>query len=235
MMLVVENLVIKYGGLQVLWDVNFSVNKGEIVALVGANAAGKTSTLKAIAGLIKSMSGTIYFSESSITALPPYQIVERGICLIPEGRRLYPDMTVRENLELGAYGKHVWNERAKMLEYVYSVFPVLEERGKQLARTLSGGEQQMVAIARGLMSRPLLCMLDEPSLGLSPIMVRDLLRVIRELRERGTTILLVEQNIQQTLTIADRAYVLENGRIVLEGSGTQLLNNDHVREAYLGI
>lgn len=234
MILTIDQMDVRFGKLQVLWDVCLEVNKGEIVALVGTNAAGKTTSLKAIAGLIKIAKGDIIFNGKNVKRLPAYRIVEEGICLIPEGRRLFPEMTVRENLELGAYGQQVWKERLKNLEYVYQIFPPLKEREKQLARTLSGGEQQMVAIGRGLMSKPVLCMLDEPSLGLSPLNVRELFRVIQELREHGTTILLVEQNVHQTLTITDRAYVLENGRIVLSGSGKDLLKNKHVREAYLG-
>jgi len=233
-MLTIDHLEVCFGNLKILWDVCLHVNEGEIVALVGANAAGKTTTLKSIAGLIKKTKGELVFNGTDLSQLAAYRIVEEGVCLIPEGRRLFPEMTVRENLELGAYGRKVWVERQQNLEYVYQVFPALKEREKRLAKTLSGGEQQMVAVGRGLMSKPRLCMLDEPSLGLSPLNVRELFRIIQVLRDHGTTILLVEQNVQQTLTIANRAYVLENGKIVLEGTGAELMNNNHVRTAYLG-
>jgi branched-chain amino acid transport system ATP-binding protein len=234
MMLTLETVSVAFGELQVLWDIAFEVHEGEIVALIGANAAGKTTILKTIAGLVKPTRGRVVFEGRDLSRLLSHDIVSGGICLIPEGRRLFPEMTVGENLELGAFGRSVWRHRAVTLEQVYKIFPVLREREKQLARTLSGGEQQMVAIGRGLMSRPRLCMLDEPSLGLSPLNVRELFRVVQELRSNGTTVLLVEQNVLQTLTVADRAYVLENGRIVLEGSGHELLGNSHVKEAYLG-
>jgi branched-chain amino acid transport system ATP-binding protein len=234
MMLSVETVSVSFAGLQVLWDIDFKVNEGEIVALVGANAAGKTTTLKTIAGLVKPTRGRVAFDGKVLSRLPSHDIVAEGLCLIPEGRRLFPEMTVRENLELGAFGIKVWKDRAETLKRVYEIFPILREREKQIARTLSGGEQQMVAIGRGLMSRPRLCMLDEPSLGLSPIMVRELFRVVRGLRDNGTTVLLVEQNVLQTLAVADRAYVMENGRIVLEGPGQDLLTNSHVKVAYLG-
>jgi len=234
MMLTLEAVSVVFGDLQVLWDIAFAVSEGEIVALIGANAAGKTTILKTIAGLVRPTRGRVIFEGKDLSRRLSHDIVSGGICLIPEGRRLFPEMTVRENLELGAFGRSVWRERATTLEQVYKIFPILREREKQLARTLSGGEQQMVAIGRGLMSRPRLCMLDEPSLGLSPLNVRELFRVVRELRSSGTTVLLVEQNVLQTLTVADRAYVLENGRIVLEGSGHELLGNSHVKAAYLG-
>ena len=234
MMLSLEAINVVFGELQVLWDISFEVSQGEIVALVGANAAGKTTILKTIAGLVRPTQGRVVFEGKDLGNIRSHDIVAEGLCLIPEGRRLFPEMTVRENLELGAYGSRVWKDRAAALAHMYEIFPILQEREKQLARTLSGGEQQMVALGRGLMSRPRLCMLDEPSLGLSPINVRELFRAVKELRSGGTTVLLVEQNVLQTLTIADRAYVLENGRIVLEGSGKELLGNRHVKEAYLG-
>lgn len=234
MMLTLEAVSVAFGDLQVLWDIAFEVHEGEIVALIGANAAGKTTILKTVAGLVKPTRGRVVFEGRDLSRQLSHDIVSGGICLIPEGRRLFPEMTVGENLELGAFGRNVWRDRAVTMKQVYKIFPVLREREKQLARTLSGGEQQMVAIGRGLMSRPRLCMLDEPSLGLSPLNVRELFRVVQELRSNGTTVLLVEQNVLQTLTVADRAYVLENGRIVLEGSGHELLGNSHVKEAYLG-
>lgn len=233
-MLSVSNLSLSFRTVQVLWDVAFEVEEGEIVALVGANAAGKSTILRALSGLVKPFEGTALFNGQSLKTMRPYRIVEAGLCLIPEGRRLFPEMTVLDNLELGAYGLKAWKQRATSLEHVYSIFPVLRERRSQLARTLSGGEQQMVAIGRGLMSRPRLCMLDEPSLGLSPINVRELFRVVRELRAGGTTVLLVEQNVLQTLSTADRGYVLENGRVVLAGTGAELLRDAHVKDAYLG-
>lgn len=234
-MLRVNDINVFYGIAQVLWNVSFNVNEKEIVALIGANAAGKTTILKTISGLLHPASGSVEFLGGKISALPAYHIVEAGISHIPEGRKLFPDMTVRENLEIGSYAVKVWKKKEETIEQVYLLFPTLKERAGQLARTLSGGEQQMLAIGRGLMSKPKLCLFDEPSQGLSPILVKELFKVIKMLREQGTTILLVEQNVQGTLEIADRAYVLENGRIVLEGSSKELLQNEHVKEAYLGL
>ena len=234
-MLSVEKLNSSYKDLQVLWDISFDVQEGEIVALVGANAAGKSTILKSIAGLKSLDNGSIKFNYTQIDKLPAHKIVGLGLSLIPEGRRLYYDMTIRENLEMGAYGMKVWREKDNTLEIVYRIFPILKERSNQLARTLSGGEQQMVAVGRGLMSQPTLCMFDEPCLGLSPMNLREIFRVIKELREMGTTILIVEQNVQQTLACADRAYVLENGRIMMEGSGQELIKNEHIKQAYLGL
>jgi len=234
-MLSAEHLNASYKDLKVLWDISFHVDEGEIVALVGANAAGKSTILKAIAGLVPLDKGSVLYKGNRIDNLRAHQIVELGISLIPEGRRLFYDMTVRENLEMGAYSRQVWGEKDKTLKEVYKIFPILEDRSNQLARTLSGGEQQMVAVARGLMSRPRLCLFDEPCLGLSPLNLREIFRVIRELREMGTTILVVEQNVKQTLSCADRAYVLENGRIVMQGTGQELIKHDHVRTAYLGL
>lgn len=234
-MLSADKIDSSYKDLQVLWDVSFNVQEGEIVALVGANAAGKSTILNSIAGIKQIDSGSIEFQNERIDGIPAYKIVGLGLSLIPEGRRLFSDMTVRENLEMGAYGLKVWREKDNTLEMVYRIFPILEERSNQLARTLSGGEQQMVAVARGLMSRPKLCMFDEPCLGLSPMNLREIFRVINELREMGTTILIVEQNVQQTLGCADRAYVLENGRIVMEGAGHELIKHEHIKTAYLGL
>lgn len=234
-MLSAEHLNASYKDLKVLWDISFHVDEGEIVALVGANAAGKSTILKAIAGLVPLDKGSVLYKGNRIDNLRAHKIVELGISLIPEGRRLFYDMTVRENLEMGAYSRQVWGEKDKTLKEVYKIFPILEDRSNQLARTLSGGEQQMVAVARGLMSRPRLCLFDEPCLGLSPLNLREIFRVIRELREMGTTILVVEQNVKQTLSCADRAYVLENGRIVMQGTGQELIKHDHVRTAYLGL
>ena len=234
-MLSVEHLNASYKDLQVLWDVSFNVEEGEIVALVGANAAGKSTILKTISGLISLDNGTVTYRGNRIDNLPAHKIVEMGISLIPEGRRLFAEMTVKENLDMGPYGRHVWADKDGTLEEVYKVFPILKDRSNQLSSTLSGGEQQMVAVARGSMSRPKLCLFDEPCLGLSPLNLREIFRVIRELREMGTTILVVEQNVKQTLSCADRAYVLENGRIVMQGTGQELVKHDHVKTAYLGL
>lgn len=234
-MIKVNNLNVLYGNLQALWDVSFHVEEGEIVALVGANAAGKSTVLNTISGLLRPTSGTIEFLGQEITGLPAHHIVEAGISQIPEGRKLFPTMSVRENLELGAYIQKAWDYKNETIEDIYRLFPILKERIKQPAGTLSGGEQQIVAIARGLMARPKLCMFDEPSHGLAPILVSELFDIINSLHKHGTTILLVEQNVERTLEVADRAYVLENGRIVLEGTGEELVENKHVREAYLGL
>ncbi|MFC2023955.1 ABC transporter ATP-binding protein [Chloroflexota bacterium] len=234
-MLKVNNINVLYGKLQALWDVSFHVDEGEVVALIGANAAGKSTILNTISGLLRPTSGTIEFLDQEITGLLAHHIVEAGIAQIPEGRKLFPTMSVRENLELGAYIKHAWDKRNETIIDICRIFPILKDRIKQPAGTLSGGEQQMVAIARGLMMEPKLCMFDEPSHGLAPILVSELFDIINSLHEHGTTILLVEQNVERTLEIADRAYVLENGRIVLEGKGEELVENKHVKEAYLGL
>jgi branched-chain amino acid transport system ATP-binding protein len=234
-MLEVNNLNVFYGQIQVLWDVSFKIDEKEIVALIGANGAGKTTLLNTISGGLRPTSGTITFLDKRIDNLLPHEIVELGISHIPEGRKLFIDMTVRENLEMGAYGKPSWKNRHKTIEEVYQLFPKLKERAGQLARTLSGGEQQMVAMGRGLMSKPKLCIIDEPSNGLAPLLVQEVFQIIKSLRERGITILLIEQNVRQTLEVADRAYVLENGRIVLEGTCAMCLDNEHIRKAYLGL
>jgi branched-chain amino acid transport system ATP-binding protein len=224
-----------YGKAQALWDVCIEVGEAEIVALVGSNGAGKTTLLNTISGMLRPASGSVEFLGRRIDGLPPHAIVEMGISHIPEGARVFPDMTVRENLEMGAYPSHAWQQREATLEQVYRVFPILKEREKQLARTLSGGERQMLAIGRGLMSRPKLCLLDEPSYGLAPLLVAEIFRVIQELRDQGITILLIEQNVRHTLETADRAYVLENGRVCLVGACDDLLQSDYVRKAYLGL
>jgi len=234
-MLKVNNINTFYGKLQALWDVSFRVEEKEIVALVGANGAGKTTVLNTISNLLYPASGTVEFLGKRIDRMPAYRIVELGISHVPEGKKLFADMTVRENLEMGAYTHHAWKRKEETLEQVYQVFPSLKEREGQLARTLSGGEQQMLAMGRGLMSRPRLCMFDEPSSGLAPILMMEVFVVIKKLREQGTTILLVEQNVQRALEIADRAYVLENGRVALEGKGKELLQEELVRKAYLGL
>jgi len=215
--------------------VSFEVNEGEIVALVGANGAGKTTLLNTISGVVRPVSGSVQFLGRRMDGKEPASVVEQGISQVPEGGRLFPDMTVEENLDMGAYLSRAWNQKEEMMKYVYQIFPILKEREKQIARTLSGGEKQMVAIGRGIMSRPKLCIFDEPSYGLAPLLVLEIFRVIKSLRERGMTVLLVEQNVKQSLEMADRAYVLENGRIVLEGKSKDLLENDYVRKAYLGM
>jgi branched-chain amino acid transport system ATP-binding protein len=234
-MLEVSNLNVFYGKSQALRDVSLKVAEKEIVALVGANGAGKTTLLNTISGLLRPASGSVKFLGKRIDRLAPYKIMKLGICQIPEGRKLFTDMTVGENLEMGAYTSKAWKRKGETLEQVYQVFPVLKERRKQSARKLSGGERQMVAIGRGLMSNPRLCMFDEPSYGLAPKLFSEVLEVIKRLREEGITIFLVEQNVRQTLEVADRAYVLENGQIVLEGKGKDILQNEQVKEAYLGI
>ena len=234
-MLEVKNVDVFYGDVQVLWDVSFNVQKGEIVALIGANGSGKTTSLNTVSSILKPRKGEVTYEGRPLHTRAPHDLVGLGIAHVPEARRLFPEMTVRENLLLGALTPEAKRTRPEMLEKVYGIFPRLKEREKQAAGTMSGGEQQMCAIARGLMSKPRLLMLDEPSLGLSPILVSDIFRVINEVHEAGVTVLLVEQNVFKTLAIADRAYVLENGRIVLEGRGKDLLNDAHVKEAYLGI
>lgn len=234
-MLEVSNIDTFYGKMQALWGVSLRVDEQEIVALIGANGAGKTTLLNTISGLLRPASGSVEFLGKRIDGLTPHHVVELGISHIPEGRKLFPDMSVRENLEMGAYTSEAWKRKEETIEQVYQVFPSLKERGKQLARTLSGGEQQIVAMGRGLMSRPRLCMFDEPSSGLAPRLVLEVFRVVKSLREQGITVLLVEQNVRHTLEIADRAYILENGRVVLEGACDKLLQSDHVRKAYLGI
>ena len=234
-MLEVSNLDVFYGKSQALRDVSLRVDEGEIVALVGANGAGKTTLLNTISGLLRPASGNVEFLGKRIDRLAPHRIVKLGISQIPEGRKLFSDMTVGENLELGAYSSGAWKRRKETLEQVYQVFPVLKERRKQSAKKLSGGEGQMVAIGRGLMSSPRLCMFDEPSYGLAPNLLAEVFEVIKHLREQGITIFLVEQNVRHTLETADRAYVLENGHIVLEGKGKDLLQDDLVKKAYLGL
>jgi branched-chain amino acid transport system ATP-binding protein len=234
-MLEISKVSTFYGKAQALWNVSLNIEKAEIVALIGANGAGKTTLLNTISGLICPASGSVKFLGNKIEGLPPNTIVEMGLSHVPEGRRLFSDMTVRENLEMGAYPSHAWKCKEDTFKQVYQIFPVLKEREGQLARTLSGGEQQMLAMGRGLMSLPKLCMFDEPSYGLAPRLMVEVFEVIKSLRKHGITILLIEQNVKNTLDIADRAYVLENGRIVLEGTCKQCLNNEHVKKAYLGL
>jgi branched-chain amino acid transport system ATP-binding protein len=234
-MLEVSNLDVFYGKSQALRDISLKVNEREIVALVGANGAGKTTLLNTISGALRAASGSVEFLGKRIDRLAPDTIVQLGISHIPEGRKLFTNMTVRENLELGAYISKAWKRKEETIEEVYQLFPVLKERARQSASKLSGGEGQMVAIGRGLMSSPRLCMFDEPSYGLAPRLLSEVLGVIKRLREQGITILLVEQNVRQTLETADRAYVLENGRIVLEGKGEDLLQDEQVKKSYLGL
>lgn len=233
-LLELEHVTARYGDVQVLWGVTFAVREGEIATLIGANGAGKTTTLKTISGVVRATDGQIVFAGSRIDKLPSHQVAALGIAHVPEGRRLFPLMSVRENLELGAISSQARRLRAESFERLFALFPRLKERERQMAGTLSGGEQQMVAIARGLMARPRLLILDEPSLGLAPIVVREMFEIIQTINREGIAILLVEQNVQQSLKLADRAYVLENGRVVLEGAGSALLSDQRVREAYLG-
>jgi branched-chain amino acid transport system ATP-binding protein len=234
-MLKVRDVSAVYGKVHALWDVSLEIHEAEIVALVGSNGAGKTTLLKTISGQLRPASGDVEFLGKRIDGLPSYLVVELGICHIPEGGRVFPEMTVRENLEMGAYPSGAWKQKEETLEQVYELFPLLKEREGQLARTLSGGERQMLAIGRGLMSRPKLCLFDEPSYGLAPLMVAEIFRIIQGLRDRGNTIFLIEQNVRRALEIADRAYVLENGRICLEGDCGGLIQSEFVRKAYLGL
>ena len=234
-MLEVNGISAHYGQIQVLWDVSLKVNEAEILALVGANGAGKTTLLHVISGTMRPTSGTVTFRGQRIDGLPPHAIVELGISHIPEGRKLFVEMSIEENLEMGAYSRRAWKNKKETLAQVYALFPRLKERAKQLARTLSGGEQQMLAMGRGLMSKPGLCIIDEPSNGLAPRLVAEVFQIIKSLRDQGITILLVEQNVRQTLEIADRACVLESGRMELEGCCEDLLKSDHIRKAYLGL
>jgi len=234
-MLEVCNVDTLYGKVQALWDVCLEVNQGEIVALIGSNGAGKTTLVNTISGLLQPASGSIVFQGERIDGLPSHEIVELGISHVPQGGKIFPDMNVRENLEMGSYPMHAWKQRAETFQQVYLLFPRLKERQNQLARTLSGGEHQMLAIGRALMSKPKLCIFDEPSYGLAPLLVKEMFRIIQNLREQGITILLIEQNVRHTLEIADRAYVLENGRLCLEGDCGELLQSDHVRKAYMGL
>ena len=230
-MLEISNLDVFYGKSQALHNVSLKVEEREIVALVGANGAGKTTLLNTISGLVRPASGSLEFLGKRIDKLAPHDIVQQGISHIPEGRKLFSDMTVGENLEMGAYSLKAWRRRKETIKQVYQIFPILKERRKQSSNKLSGGERQMVAIGRGLMSNPRLCMFDEPSYGLAPKLFLEVLEVIKHLREQGITILLVEQNVRNTLEVADRGYVLENGQIVLEGKGKELLQSEKVKEA----
>ncbi len=234
-MLRLDHVNAGYGDIQVLWDVSFEVEAKEFVVLVGANGAGKSTIMRTISSIITPTSGAIWFEDQRIDMAPPYRIINFGIAHVPEGRQLFPEMTVEENLEIGSLTPDAKAHRKESMEWVLTIFPRLRERRKQLAGTLSGGEQQMCAIARGLMSRPKMILFDEPSLGLSPLLTQEIFRLTSKIHEEGITILMVEQNVKQTLAICDRAYVLENGRVVLEGKGRELLENEQVKQAFLGI
>jgi branched-chain amino acid transport system ATP-binding protein len=230
----VDGIDVFYRDVQAVWDVSFDVEPGEIVTLVGANGAGKTTTLRTIAGLLKPRRGAIRFHGEDVTGMPPFKLVERGLVMVPEARQLWPQMTVRENLELGAYGKEARKRRNETLGVVLQMFPILEKRSHQNAGTLSGGEQQMCAIGRGLMAGPKLLMLDEPSLGLAPMLVRQVFAALKEINARGVTVLLVEQNVNQALALANRGFVLETGHLTLSGQTKTLLGDPRVKEKVLG-
>ncbi len=234
-MLKVRALKVRYGDVQVLFDVALDVQAGEMVSIVGANAAGKSTLLRAISGLLKRVSGSIEFKGKETVGIPPYEIVEQGLVHIPEGRRVFPLMTVHENLEVGGYAQRLRMNLAQGVKEVYDFFPALQEHRNQLAGSLSGGEQQMLAIARGLMAKPSLLTVDEPSLGLAPLLVEKSFQILQKINREKVTILLVEQNVFNALTISDRAYVIENGRVVLTGTGPTLLKDEHLKKAYLGI
>ena len=234
-MLNVKNVSASYGMIQILRDVSFQVKEKEIVSIIGPNGAGKTTLVKTIIGLLHPKNGEISFRGENIERLPPYEIVKKGLILIPEGRDIFPRMTVEENLKLGAYTSNSKDTVKKTKEKVYKIFPVLKKKEKALAQTLSGGEQQMLVICRSLMSNPSLLILDEPSLGLAPLIVEKVLDTVRKINEEGVTILLVEQNIRDSLDIADRGYVLEQGEITIEGKSRELLNNNHIKEVYMGL
>jgi branched-chain amino acid transport system ATP-binding protein len=234
-MLKVSGIDVFYGDLQVLWDVSFEVREKEILVLVGANGAGKSTTLKTISGLLKPRKGTIEFDGVRLDQLPPDRVIGQGVVHVPEARRLFREMSVEENLIMGSLSPEAKKKRNETMAWVYELFPRMKERRKQAAGTMSGGEQQMCAIGRGLMALPKVLMFDEPSLGLSPILVQEVFEIAKRINREGVTVMLVEQNVRQTLAMCDRAYVLENGRIVLEGTGKNLMNDPHVKEAYLGI
>jgi branched-chain amino acid transport system ATP-binding protein len=233
-LLTIENISVYYGNIKALHEISFSVERGEIVSLIGANGAGKSTILKAISGILTPRSGKILLAGRNLIGIPPHAIVRKGVSLVPEGRGIFANMTVRENLEMGAYTRDNRQEVEKGIGEVFALFPRLEERASQPAGTLSGGEQQLLAIGRAMVARPALVLLDEPSMGLSPLLVREIFRMIREINEAGTTILLVEQNAFMALSVAHRAYVLETGRITLTGAASTLRNDPKVRAAYLG-
>ncbi len=234
-MLEIKNIDVFYGDVQVIWNASFDVQKGEIVALIGANGAGKSTILKTISGMLRPKKGDILFENIPVYKIDPYRLVEMGIVHVPEARRLFVEMTVEENLDMGSLKGEARIQREKTKEMVFGLLPRLRERRKQLAGTLSGGEQQMLAVARGLMSRPRLQMFDEPSLGLAPLLVKEVFNTIKKINGEGTTVLVVEQNVKQTLLVANRGYVLETGRITNQGTGKSLLSDEHVKTAYLGV
>jgi len=234
-MLDVKHISSGYGMIQILWDLSFKINEKEIVSIIGPNGAGKTTLVKTIMGLLPTKKGSIQFKGENIENLPPYEIVKKKISLIPEGRDIFPRMTVEENVLLGAYTINNKQQVKDSQERIYQIFPVLRKKERTLAQNLSGGEQQMLVIGRSLMSSPELLILDEPSLGLAPIIVAKVLDTLRQINDEGVAVLLVEQNIRDSLNIADRGYVLEEGKIIIEGQGRELLSNDHIKEVYLGI
>jgi branched-chain amino acid transport system ATP-binding protein len=234
-MLNIDKLNFSYGDMQVIWDLDLTVSEGEIVTVVGANGAGKSTTLRNISRLARWQSGSITFNGDDLARKEPHEIVEMGIVQVPEGRKIFPEMTVLENLRMGSFIKSARPTRDENIDRVFTLFPRLKEREKQLGGTMSGGEQQMLAIARGLMTNPKLLLLDEPSLGLAPLIVKFIFEIIQEINRQGVTVLLVEQNVYQSLRIANRAYVLETGRVVLAGTGEELLNDEHVKKAFLGM
>ena len=230
----VEGIDVFYRDVQAVWDVSFDVEPGEIVTLVGANGAGKTTALRTISGLLRPRRGIVRFQGEDVTGMPPFKLVQRGLLMVPEARQLWPQMTVRENLEMGAYGKEARKQRQETLRTVLEMFPILEKRAHQNAGTLSGGEQQMCAIGRGLMARPKLLMLDEPSLGLAPMLVRQVFQALKDINSRGVTVLLVEQNVHHALALANRGFVLETGHLTLSGQTKTLLGDPRVKEKFLG-
>jgi branched-chain amino acid transport system ATP-binding protein len=231
----VKNIDVFYGDVQVIFDLSLEIIEGEVVSIIGGNGAGKSTLLKTISGLMNPAKGEIVFEDSPIQTAPPEEIVERGIIQVPEGRRLFTLMSVRDNLIIGAYNSRAEKNVDTTMKEVYSLLPKLRERESQLAMTLSGGEQQMVAIGRGLMARPKLLMLDEPSLGLAPILIKDIFLTVRKIADQGTTVLLVEQDVKHSLSLSDRGYVLEHGRIAMEGPAQDLLDDPHIKTAYLGL
>lgn len=234
-MLKVSNIEVAYGNIQVLFGVSLEVGEGEMVSLIGPNGAGKTTTARAITGIVPPSRGRVEFLGREIQSLSPHEIVPLGLVHVPEGRLIFPSLTVEENLHLGAFHAPARAYRDETMKRVSEMFPTLQERRRQLAGSLSGGEQQMLAIARGLMARPRLIIFDEPSLGLAPILVREILKTIRQIVSEGVTVLLIEENVQESLRLADRGYVLENGRVVQSGNGQDLLGDEHIRRAYLGL
>jgi branched-chain amino acid transport system ATP-binding protein len=234
-LLEISNIDVFYGDVQVVFDLSLKVEEGEVVSIIGGNGAGKSTLLKTISGLMQPSKGEITFEGKPIHHRPPEEVVERGIVQVPEGRRLFSLMSVQDNLIVGAYNRRADSQKEKTLEEVYTLFPRLRERLAQLAMTLSGGEQQMVAIGRGLMAQPKILMLDEPSLGLAPLLIKDIFETVRQIAQQGTTVLMVEQDVKHSLSLSDRGYVLEHGRAVMEGPARELLENPHIKTAYLGL